>query len=116
MKPKKVRRQLQYFFTLLLRHYRLILLLLTITTLVLAGLTLKNFLARRGIFTRDIASFFQQPSQNLALTNDRTNFLILGIRGSGPDSPDLTDSLLLLSVSYPNQSISLLSIPRDLWV
>lgn len=46
----------------------------------------------------------------------RVNILLLGIGGPGHDGPDLTDTIMLLSVDPVNNSAALLSIPRDLWV
>lgn len=46
----------------------------------------------------------------------RINVLLLGIGGPGHDGPDLTDSMLLVSIDPINNNVALLSIPRDLWV
>lgn len=46
----------------------------------------------------------------------RVNILLLGIGGPGHDGPDLTDTIMLLSVDPVNDSATFLSIPRDLWV
>lgn len=46
----------------------------------------------------------------------RINILLLGIGGPGHDGPDLTDTILLMSIDPINNKASLLSIPRDLWV
>jgi len=46
----------------------------------------------------------------------RVNILLLGIGGPGHDGPDLTDTIVLLSVDPVNDSAVMLSVPRDLWV
>lgn len=46
----------------------------------------------------------------------RVNILLLGIGGVGHDGGDLTDTMILASVDPVNYQVSLLSIPRDLWV
>jgi LCP family protein required for cell wall assembly len=46
----------------------------------------------------------------------RINILLLGIGGPGHEGPDLTDTILLMSIDPVNNNASLLSIPRDLWV
>ena len=46
----------------------------------------------------------------------RVNVLLLGIGGAGHDGPDLTDTMLILSVDPVNNTAVLLSVPRDLWV
>jgi len=47
---------------------------------------------------------------------DRVNILFLGTPGKGNSAPDLTDSIILLSIKPSTKQISLLSIPRDLLV
>ncbi len=46
----------------------------------------------------------------------RINILLLGIGGPNHDGPDLTDSIMLVSIDAVNNKAALLSIPRDLWV
>ncbi len=46
----------------------------------------------------------------------RINILLLGIGGAGHDGPDLTDTMVVLSVDPVNNTAAFLSIPRDLWV
>ncbi len=46
----------------------------------------------------------------------RINILILGTGGPGHDGGDLTDTIMLASIDPVNNTTSLLSIPRDLWV
>jgi LCP family protein required for cell wall assembly len=46
----------------------------------------------------------------------RINILVLGIGGAGHDGPDLTDTMLVASIDPVNNKMTLLSIPRDLWV
>lgn len=46
----------------------------------------------------------------------RVNILLLGIGGQGHDGPDLTDTMLVLSVDPVNHTAAFLSVPRDLWV
>jgi len=59
------------------------------------------------VFTHDI---------NLSNTNGRINILLLGIGGGNHDGPNLTDTIILASIDSKNNKISLLSIPRDLWI
>ncbi len=46
----------------------------------------------------------------------RVNILILGIGGPGHQGPDLTDTIMIASIDPTNNQVSLLSLPRDLWV
>lgn len=54
--------------------------------------------------------------QSIAQENDRTNILFLGISGQGYISGNLTDSIIVISISHKNEVSFLFSIPRDLWV
>lgn len=46
----------------------------------------------------------------------RVNVLLLGIGGGSHSGANLTDSIMVASIDPINNKISLLSIPRDLWV
>jgi len=50
------------------------------------------------------------------ISKKKENILIIGRGGYGNDAPELTDSLILLSYYKEKQQISMLSIPRDLYV
>ena len=46
----------------------------------------------------------------------RTNILILGKGGEGHEAPDLTDTILFLSLDRAEKKITLISLPRDIWI
>lgn len=46
----------------------------------------------------------------------RVNILVMGRGGGKHIAPDLTDTMMIMSVDPVNKSATLLSIPRDLWV
>ena len=46
----------------------------------------------------------------------RVNILLLGVGGAGHEGPDLTDTIVVLSVDPVNKTAAFLSVPRDLWV
>lgn len=46
----------------------------------------------------------------------RINILLLGRGGGNHEGPDLTDSMMVASIDPINYSVTLLSLPRDLWV
>lgn len=71
-----------------------------------SGLSEKITLAKRFIFPRD---------EVLKTTDSKTNILILGKGGSGHEAPDLTDSMILLSINKDKNNITQLSLPRDIW-
>ncbi len=57
-----------------------------------------------------------QP-ENLEREGDgRINILLLGIPGGNWEGPELTDTIMVASLDPISSEVSLLSIPRDLWV
>lgn len=46
----------------------------------------------------------------------RLNILLLGIGGGTHDGPNLTDTIMVASISPKNDKITLVSLPRDLWL
>lgn len=46
----------------------------------------------------------------------RINVLLLGRGGDNHEGPDLTDTLLVVSIDPVNKTANMVSIPRDLWV
>ena len=60
-----------------------------------------------GIRYRSLIKSFSSPPEKI-------NILILGKGGVGHEAPDLTDTIILASID--NKSISLVSLPRDIWV
>ncbi len=46
----------------------------------------------------------------------RFNILLLGYGGEGHDGPYLTDSMMVVSLDFSTNQISLISLPRDIWV
>jgi LCP family protein required for cell wall assembly len=49
-----------------------------------------------------------------ATPDNRINILLLGVGGDGHDGPELTDTIILVSLDRQNKRIGLLSIPRDM--
>lgn len=45
-----------------------------------------------------------------------TSILVLGKGGRGHTAPDLTDTIIDVFVSYDSKKLSLLPIPRDIWI
>jgi LCP family protein required for cell wall assembly len=69
--------------------------------------------------TNTVAALSSKPVTPSLLKGEgdgRVNILLLGIGGPGHDGPDLTDTIVVLSVDPVNNTASMLSIPRDLWV
>lgn len=58
----------------------------------------------------------QSLNIQLQQSQDRTNFLLLGIGGGGHEGSDLTDTMILVSVNQTTGDVAMISIPRDIWV
>lgn len=46
----------------------------------------------------------------------RLNILLLGVGGGNHEGPNLTDTIIVASISPENDKITLISLPRDLWI
>lgn len=72
----------------------------------------------------NIFSLFVPRGAEIKQTDGRTNFLILGVGDAGHDGPDLTDSMMVVSVKSkfaekedPAASpVILISVPRDIYL
>jgi polyisoprenyl-teichoic acid--peptidoglycan teichoic acid transferase len=53
--------------------------------------------------------------EQLKTTNGKTNILLLGVGGGTHDGPDLTDTILIVSLDMVGKKASMISIPRDVW-
>jgi len=75
-------------------------------------LTIKN-IAWEKIFGGKLPSSEYAPQRD----EDRINFLLLGIRGEGdPNGGLLSDGIVLISFKKSSGQVSLISIPRDLYL
>lgn len=104
-----------------LRHVfliRVILILLIVGFIGLFGFGISKFSENAGlgnIFTL-ASNFISAPVNQIASENGRTNILVMGKAGGSHDGPDLTDTMILVSISFSKPSITLISLPRDLWI
>ncbi len=58
----------------------------------------------------------QSLNIQLQQSQDRTNFLLLGIGGGDHEGSDLTDTMILVSVNQTTGDVAMISVPRDIWV
>jgi LCP family protein required for cell wall assembly len=76
-----------------------------------------------------VLSFFKEPSSALKSTDGKTNILLLGIDKranvpytfNGPNGKQehngfLSDTIIIISADLNTKQVSLISIPRDIWV
>ncbi len=119
MKLKRVRFQrvkvaIIHFFQ---SHLKAIGLIFLIGLLVLTMIKIRSFLKKINIIPQHVVTLFQDPMEHLEHSNQRTNFLLLGIKGENSiDVKDLADTIILVSFYHPTKQITVISIPRDLWV
>lgn len=59
--------------------------------------------------------FVHQLGTTLKSTDDQTNVLLLGIPGGTHAGADLTDSMMVLSFDHKTKTLTLISLPRDVW-
>ena len=62
-----------------------------------------------------LSNFVFTPKGVVREINGRTNILVLGKGGEGHDAPDLTDTILFISLNRDEKRITMISLPRDIW-
>ena len=97
------------------KHFWLLLSTLLLALEVSLGFQGYRYLLKLNVKPENLLSFFGTPKDILESTGGVTNFLVLGIRGEGGDSPDLTDTMIVASYNHDSKAVSLIGIPRDLW-
>lgn len=60
--------------------------------------------------------FIFTPSGVVREIDNRTNILLLGKAGEGYTAPELTDTMILMSVNHDQHKVTMISLPRDLWI
>jgi len=105
----------------ILRHVwpvRIAIVILIIGFLGLIGLGINKMSENLGIgnFFNLASNFIFAPNSQIASSGERTNILIMGKAGGSHEGPDLTDTMIVASVSLTKPEIVTVSIPRDLWV
>ncbi len=109
VKPKKSRKKLKLFILLFL-----------IIVLLLGGFFGYRFLkTTNSVFKGNWLGFFSKNELKKD-ANNRTNLLIFGTEEDSERGADLggylTDTVMLASYSHDDNSIKLVSMPRDFWV
>lgn len=69
-----------------------------------------------GTFFPTATHIVFHPGASLKETNGKTNVVLLGIGGGSHDGPNLTDTIILASIDWKKDTVTLISVPRDLWV
>lgn len=118
MKLNRVRpmRLLVKIFDYFKKNFWLIVTTVVISFVISLSLVGYRYLLRLNVRPENLLGFFGTPKENLDSTGGLTNFLILGIRGEGSDSPDLSDTIIVASYNHETKNTTLVGVPRDLWV
>ena len=67
-------------------------------------------------FSKIVSNFIFAPKDQVKSSNGRVNILVMGIGGEGHTGPDLTDTMIVVSVPFNNSQLVTISIPRDIWI
>ncbi len=87
-----------------------------IALLILKGLSISSgFMQATGITPVTLFRLVFDAGADLKPIDGRVNILLLGIPGGTHDGADLTDTILVLSFHEKNQSLAMISVPRDIW-
>lgn len=68
-----------------------------------------------GITTALLYNILFDKGSYLKKEGERINVLVLGISGKEHAGSDLTDTMIILSISEKDKDLAMLSLPRDLW-
>lgn len=83
-----------------------------IILIILFGRLLFEFARLSPVFLQ----FFLTSEIQLKKTDQRVNILLLGIGGEQHDGPLLTDTIIYASIDPEKKKVTLVSLPRDLWI
>jgi len=75
----------------------------------------RAFMQSTGVTPMTLARLVFDSGADLKPIDGRVNILLLGIPGGTHDGTDLTDTILVLSFHEKNQTLSMISVPRDIW-
>lgn len=89
-----------------------------IRALAAAAAVFLGGLVWRGLWpaAKSAAGLLNPEISRLESFRGRTNFLLLGVGGTGHEGGDLTDSIMLVSVNLTSADTVIFSLPRDIWV
>jgi len=105
----------------LLNHFqflRTLLLFFLLGFLVVACLAVWNFAhnSRLAFYFLLAKNFVFASQDKVPAIDNRVNLLLLGKGGSGHEAPDLTDTIIFVSIKAAPPSVFMVSLPRDIWI
>ena len=69
-----------------------------------------------GEYASLFSDFVFTPSSRVKSIDGVTNVLIMGKGGAGHEAPDLTDTMIFVSIPEKDADVTLISLPRDIWI
>lgn len=97
---------------LLKKHKKAFVILLLVFLFAVFGRLLFEAIKLSPVFIE----FFLNPKIELKKTDTRVNILILGVGGERHEGPLLTDTVIYAAIDPTQDRVTLISLPRDLWV
>ncbi len=92
-------------------------LLLSFVLLTLTGFLVALLFLRWSHSPRSASNpLITQAHESLKSTHGHTNILLMGIGGQGHQAPDLTDSMIFLSINPAQNRLLTIPLPRDIWL
>ncbi len=84
--------------------------------LVALGILIKAFLLVINYAPVAYQLAFDKKISLKKVGEERVNILLLGIGGGSHDGPNLTDTIIFTSIDAKNKKVTMITLPRDLWV
>ncbi len=78
-------------------------------------LMVRNFMTVSGVTPVTLLKLVFDSGADLKPIDGRVNILLLGVAGGTHDGPDLTDTILVMSMQPEKHTIAMISVPRDIW-
>lgn len=94
---------------------KIFLVLLFVSSFLIGAVGSYIYLSLSGIFVKSQTIDTSEDKQAIP-PEGSYNVLLLGYGGAGHDGGNLSDALIVVSVNPEAEKVSLISIPRDLWV
>lgn len=86
------------------------------TAIIFISLFLVGMVFWLGSTQSTVFDYVFGKGSSLKSENGRINVLLLGIAGGNHDGPNLTDTIMVASYNLSTRKISLISLPRDIWI
>ncbi|MDP3987890.1 MAG: LCP family protein [Candidatus Levybacteria bacterium] len=93
-------------------HNKKIKIIVVACILILVG----GLILEASKYSSFLFQLFFNNGVNLKKQDDHINLLGLGVGGGTHDGPNLTDTIIFISLDLKTNKITMVSIPRDLWI